>query len=290
MKIETRNITTIQRSMRIKKIIKKTILALVIYAIAIAYFSPIFYMFLSGFKTEQQAVKPSLLFSPTFETYKKVLSDPTMIEYLKNSIFQVIMGTGISLLLGIPVAFALVFGKLKTKDSANKIYLWFITTILLPPVAVLIPLFITYQKLNLKNNPLGLLLAYVGFNIPLAVWLVHSFFSDLPKDIFEAARIDGCSRWQQMIIFAIPLARMGIISAGLIIAVQIWNEFFLSFNLTGNPSATLPVYMARFREQQGLFVAQLSASSTISILPALILGWMSQKALVKGLTLGAVKE
>jgi sorbitol/mannitol transport system permease protein len=137
---------------------------------------------------------------------------------------------------------------------------------------------------------LGLLLAYIGFNTPLAVWLIHSFFSDLPKDIFEAARIDGCTRWQQMVIMAIPLARTGIISAGLIIAVQIWNEFFLAFNLTGNPSATLPVYMSRFREQQGLFVAQLSASSTISILPALILGWMSQKALVKGLTMGAVKE
>ncbi|AEV30135.1 ABC-type sugar transport system, permease component [Sphaerochaeta pleomorpha str. Grapes] len=287
---EARTITQIQRSMRLKKIIKKIFLALIIYSIALTYFFPILYMFLSGFKTEQQAVNPSLRFSPTLETYRKVLSDPTMIQYLKNSVFQVFLGTGISLLLGIPVAFALVFGKLKTKDSAGKIYLWFITTILLPPVAVLIPLFISYQRINLKNNPLGLLLAYVGFNIPLAVWLVHSFFSDLPKDIFEAARIDGCTRWQQMVLMAIPLARTGIISAGLIIAVQIWNEFFLSFNLTGNPSATLPVYMSRFREQQGLFVAQLSASSTISILPALILGWMSQKALVKGLTMGAVKE
>jgi sorbitol/mannitol transport system permease protein len=88
---------------------------------------------------------------------------------------------------------------------------------------------------------------------------------------------------------AIPLARTGIISAALLVAVFIWNEFFLGFNLTGNPTATLPVYMARFREQQGQFVAQLSASSTISVLPAIILGWMTQKALVKGLVAGAVK-
>jgi sorbitol/mannitol transport system permease protein len=119
--------------------------------------------------------------------------------------------------------------------------------------------------------------------------MVHSFFSDIPREIFEAAEIDGCTKFQQMFRIAVPLARTGIISAGLLVAVFIWNEFFLGFNLTGNPTATLPVYMARFREQQGQFVAQLSAASTISVLPAVILGWLTQKALVKGLVSGAVK-
>jgi sorbitol/mannitol transport system permease protein len=119
--------------------------------------------------------------------------------------------------------------------------------------------------------------------------MVHSFFSDLPAEIFEAAELDGCTKMQQLTKIAVPLARTGIISAALLVAVFIWNEFFLGFNLTGNPTATLPVYMSRFREQQGMFVAQLSASSTIAVLPAIILGWMTQKALVKGLTMGAVK-
>jgi sorbitol/mannitol transport system permease protein len=269
--------------------IKKIALAVVIYAVAILYFSPILYMFLSGFKTEQQAVSPSIFFKPTLETYKKVLSDPTMYRYIENSLFQVFFGTLISLALGIPAAFALVFGRLKKRESAGKIYLWFITTILLPPVAVLIPLFTWYQQFRLINTPWGLLAAYVGFHVPIVVWMVHSFFSDLPKEIFEAAEIDGCSKFQRMTKIAIPLARTGIISATLLVAVFIWDEFFLGFNLTGNPTATLPVYMARFREQQGQFVAQLSASSTISVLPAIILGWMTQKALVKGLVSGAVK-
>jgi sorbitol/mannitol transport system permease protein len=246
-------------------------------------------MFLSGFKTEAQAVMPAIFFKPTLETYKKVLLDPTMRQYLGNSLFQVFFGTLLSLLLGIPAAFALVFGHLKKKDSQGKYYLWFITTILLPPVAVLIPLFTWYQQFNLINTPYGLLAAYVGFHIPIVVWMVHSFFSDLPKEIFEAAEIDGCSKFQRLVRIAIPLSRTGVISAALLVAVFIWDEFFLGFNLTGNPTATLPVYMARFREQQGQFVAQLSAASTISVLPAIILGWMSQKALVKGLVSGAVK-
>ncbi len=284
-----KTLVQVQRTIRMRHLWKKILMTALIYGIAIAYFFPILYMFLSGFKTEQQAVMPAIFFKPTLETYRKVLSDPTMYQYLRNSLIQVIAGTGVSLLLGVPASFALVFGRLKHPESNGKFYLWFITTILLPPVAVLIPLFTWYQQLNLINTPYGLIMAYIGFHTPIVVWMVHSFFSDLPGEIFEAAEIDGCSKLQQLTRIAIPLARTGIISAGLLVAVFIWNEFFLGFNLTGNPTATLPVYMSRFREQQGMFVAQLSASSTIAVLPAIILGWMTQKALVKGLTLGAVK-
>ena len=129
----------------------------------------------------------------------------------------------------------------------------------------------------------------MGFHVPIVVWMLHSFFSDVPLEILEAADIDGCSRFQQLMLIAVPLVKTGIISAGLLVAVFIWNEFFLAFNLTGNEAATLPVYMARFREQQGMFVAQLSAASTVVILPAVIFGWISQKSLVKGLTAGGVK-
>jgi sorbitol/mannitol transport system permease protein len=284
-----RTIQQILRRARIRALTKKIILSLIIYVIAILYFFPILYMFLSGFKTEQQAILPKIFFKPTLVTFKKVLGDPTMYRYLRNSLFQVIIGTTVSLVLGIPASFVLVFGDLKKPESNNKYFLWFITTILLPPVAVLIPLFTWYQKFNLINTPYGLLMAYIGFHTPIVVWMVHSFFSDLPKEILDAAEIDGCTRLQQLTRIALPIVRTGIISAALLVAVFIWNEFFLGFNLTGNPTATLPVYMSRFREQQGMFVAQLSASSTIAVLPAIILGWMTQKALVKGLTLGAVK-
>ncbi|MGI6777592.1 MAG: carbohydrate ABC transporter permease [Acetivibrionales bacterium] len=277
-----------QKPIRIK-INKNIFLAIFIYIIAFIYFFPILYMFLTGFKTEYQAVNPALFFNPTLETFAKVLSDRNMYGFLRNSLFQVVFGTIICLALGVPAAFILVFGKFKKKETGKKIYFWFITTILLPPVAVLIPLYTWFQRFGLNKVSTGLLIAYVGFHIPIVVWMVYSFFNDIPVEIIEASGIDGCSRFQQLTVISIPLARTGIIAAGLLVAVFIWNEFFLGFNLTNNATATLPVYMARFREQQGMFTAQLSASSTIAVLPAIIFGWLSQKSLVKGLTMGAVK-
>ena len=277
------------RSARFKKTVRITALSILIYAMAIIYMSPILYMFLSGFKTEYQAVSPGLIFNPTLETFRKVLSDSSMYQYLRNSLFQVVIGSAICLALGVPAAFVLVFGKFRKKNSRDKIHAWFITTILLPPVAVIIPLYTWYQTFGLNKTPLGLLIAYVGFHVPIVVWMLHSFFSDVPLEIIEASGIDGCTRFQQLVFIAMPIVRTGIVSAGLLVAVFIWNEFFLGFNLTANNTATLPVYMARFREQQGMFIAQLSASSTVAILPAIVVGWMTQKSLVKGLTQGAVK-
>ena len=286
---QTRTIQEIQQSIRTKKIINTTIMTVIVFGIAILYFSPVLYMFLSSFKTEHQAVSPSLFFRPTLETFQKVLSDDNMYGFLKNSLFQVVGGTVICLLLGTPAAFAIIFGKFRKKNTNGAIYLWFLTTILLPPVAVIIPLYTWFQKVNLIDKPIGLLIIYVGFHVPIVVWMLHSFFSDIPEALLEAADIDGCNRFQQMMLIAVPLVKTGIMAAGLLVAVFIWNEFFLAFNLTGNEAATLPVYMARFREQQGMFVAQLSAASTVVILPAVILGWISQKSLVKGLTAGGVK-
>ena len=200
-----------------------------------------------------------------------------------------VAGTVASLLLGIPAAFVLVFGEFRKRATRERVYMWFITTILLPPVAVIIPLYTWFQRFGLIGSPFGLLIVYVGFHVPIVVWMLHSFFADLPEELLEAANIDGCGRLGQLVHIAVPLVRTGIIAAGLLVAVFIWNEFFLGFNLTGNTTATLPVYMARFREQQGQFIAQLSAASTVAILPAVVLGWMTQKSLVKGLTMGAVK-
>lgn len=286
---DTQTIEQIQRSIFLKKMLGKTALTIFVFTVAIIYFSPVLYMHLSAFKTEYDAVSPSLFFSPTLETFQKVLGDENMYRYLKNSLFQVVGGTIISLLLGIPAAFALTFGKFKSQGTNKKVYLWFLTTILLPPVAVIIPLYTWFQSFNLIDNPWGLMIIYVGFHVPIVVWMLHSFFSDVPVEILEAAEIDGCTRFQQLVLIALPLVKTGIVAAGLLVAVFIWNEFFLSFNLTGNEAATLPVYMARFREQQGMFVAQLSAASTVVILPAVIFGWLSQKSLVKGLTAGSVK-
>ncbi|MBT8355992.1 MAG: carbohydrate ABC transporter permease, partial [Desulfofustis sp.] len=222
----TRTTKEIQRSILLKKVLRKTVLTIIIFTIAIIYFSPVLYMHLSAFKTEYDAVSPSLFFRPTLETFQKVLGDDNMYGYLKNSLFQVFGGTILCLLLGIPAAFALAFGKFKSQSTNKNVYLWFLTTILLPPVAVIIPLYTWFQTFNLIDNPFGLLIIYVGFHVPIVVWMLHSFFSDVPVEILEAAEIDGCTRFQQLTLVALPLVRTGIIAAGLLVAVFIWNEFF----------------------------------------------------------------
>lgn len=286
---EKRSIQDVNRAIRNRAILKKILLGIVCYGFGVIYFFPILYMFLTGFKTEFDAVNPALIFKPTLATFEKVLRDPDMTMYLNNSVFQVVASTLVCTLLGVPAAFALQFGRFKKPGTSDSLYLSFITSILLPPVAVLIPLYLTFNALNLHRSIFGLLIIYVGFHLPLVVWMVHSFLADIPVSLIEASEIDGCTRSQQLTKVVIPLARTGIVTAALLVAVFIWNEFFLGFNLTTNQTATLPVYMARFREQQGQFTAQLSASSTISVLPAVLLGWLTQKSLVKGLTMGAVK-
>lgn len=284
----------IQRDSRSKKVaarkeIRRWIIGMLVLAFAVVYFFPILYMILSGFKTEAEAAVPAILFHPTLVTWQKVLSDASMINYLKNTVYQVLLGTGICLVIGIPATYALVFAKFKKEGRAEGLYNWFVTTILLPPVAVLIPLYIVFKQLNLNHTRGGLLFLYVGFHLPFCIWLLYSFFKDVPEEVVEAARIDGCTSRQLITGIIIPLTKTGIMTAGLLVAVFIWNEFFLGYNLTTNATATLPVYMARFGQQQGQFIAQLSASASVSCIPPMIFGWISQKSLIKGLTAGAVK-
>ena len=272
-----------------KKEVRRWIIGIFVFIFALFYFFPILYMILSGFKTEAEAAVPSLLFHPTLVTWKKVLSDASMINYLTNTVYHVVFGTLLCLVIGIPATYALVFAKFKKEGHGESYYNWFVTTILLPPVAVLIPLYIIFQQLNLNHVRGGLLFLYVGFHLPICIWLLHSFFKDVPEEVVEAAKIDGCSSAALIWRIIIPLTKTGIMTAGLLVAVFIWNEFFLGYNLTTNATATLPVYMARFGQQQGQFIAQLSASASISCIPPLIFGWISQKSLIKGLTAGAVK-
>jgi len=278
-----------RRNIRNRRYVKKTVLTVAIFTFALLYFFPILYMFLTGLKTEIQAVHPRIFFKPSLETYDKILTDASMYSYLLNSVFQIVVSTLVSLLLGVPAAFAIQFGKFKKPTTNSSLRKWFITTILLPPVAIVVPMYLFFNSMGLMNKVWGLTILYVGFHIPIVIWMIHSFMTDIPRSLIEASEIDGCSRVQQILYVVLPLIRMGVFSSGMLVAVFVWNEFLLSFTLTTNSTATLAVFMSRFREQQGQFTAQLSASATICTLPALALGWSTQKALVKGLTMGAVK-
>ncbi len=261
------------------------LLVIVIYVLCLLYFFPILYMILTSFKAETQVIPPRLFFSPTLIEYERVLT-PQMLHYLANSALVSIITTIACVVFGVPASYAIVFGKLKKPDN---LFFWFLSTTLLPPVSVVIPIYLIARFAHLLDTRFFLILMYTGVNIPIVIWMVRSFLKDVPREVLEAAQIDGCSKLRSFFRIIIPLTQVGLTATALLVFIFVWNEFFFAINLTYVHAATIPVYMASYMTQEGLFWAKLSAISTVTVLPPLILGWIAHKSLVRGLTLGAVK-
>ncbi|WP_130858987.1 carbohydrate ABC transporter permease [Gracilibacillus phocaeensis] len=255
--------------------------------LGVLYAFPLLYMFLTSFKKEQDVTPPSLFFTPTLENYQQVLGG-NFFHHFWNSTYITVLTVVFSLILGVLAAYVIAFGGMSQK-KANNIYFWFLSTIILPPVAVLIPVYIIFRTLGIVDTQIGLIILYTGIGIPLVVWMVRSFLKEIPYEIIEAAKIDGCSDISIFLKIVLPLVKLGVISSGLLVFVLTWNEFFFAVALTFMDANTLPVYMATFMTQQGYFWASLSAISTIAILPPLVFGLIMQKYFVKALTGSAVK-
>ena len=253
---------------------------------AILWCFPLLYMLLTSFKAEADVLPPSLWIAhPTLENYAMVLRQD-FVRYLLDSALIAVSSVAFCLALGVPVAYAVVFGSLKHSEN---LFFWFLSTTLLPPVAVIVPVFLLFRLTGLLDTIGGMVLIYTGINIPIVIWMTRSFLLDVPREILESSDIDGSSRVRSFFAIIVPLLRQGIISTGLLVFIFVWNEFFFSINLTYVNAAPVPVYMASFMTQEGLFWAKLSAISTLVVLPPMILGWFAQRSLVKGLTMGAVK-
>ena len=255
------------------------------WIIAILYAFPILYMILTGFKPEEMVAPPKLLFTPTLDNYNAVITDG-LVLHSYNSVFITIATVILTVLLSVPAAYSLVFGKLK---RAQGIYYWFITTTLLPSVAVVIPIFLALNYIKLLDTKLGLILLYSAAGVPLMIWLIKTFFEDIPNELLEAADIDGCTRFASFFRIIMPLVRGGVFSTAMLVFIITWNEFFFAVNMTYSKAATLPIYLNRFLTQQGYFWAKMSAASTLVVIIPIILSFFTQKTLVKGLTVGAVK-
>ena len=263
----------------------KVLANLLIVGLCLTYFFPIFYMFLTSFKSEADTVPPKLFFTPTLENYQAVFTSD-IFRHILNSFIITLSATVICIILGVPAAYSLVFGKLKKPDS---LYFWFLSTLILPAVSVIVPVFLVYRVLGLLDTHWGLIWIYVGANVPIVVWMVRAYLKDIPAELLEAAEIDGATRMRAFYRIVLPLTKSGILSTALLVFIFVWNEFFFAVSLTYTDASTIPVYMASFMTQEGFFWAKLSAISTVTVLPPLILGWISHKSLVQGLMMGAVK-
>ncbi|HEX6198482.1 MAG TPA: carbohydrate ABC transporter permease [Jiangellaceae bacterium] len=257
------------------------------WAAAVLFFFPVFWMFLTGFKLESQASTdpPTFFFAPTLDQYQAILSRD-FTPYLLNSLSASLVSTLLVVVLGTPAAYALSIASIpRWRDSL----FFFISTRMMPPVAIILPLYIITNNLGLLDNVTMLAVVYTAMNLPIGVWVIRSFLLELPYEVLEAARVDGASPLREMRSVIVPMIAPGLAATALICFIFAWNEFFFAVSLTATQAATVPVFLVGFITSEGLFWARLSAASTMAAVPVILAGWIAQKWLVRGLSFGAVK-
>lgn len=258
------------------------------WGVTLLLFFPLGWLLLTAFKTELQAiaVPPELFFVPTLENFHEVQERSDYLLYAKNSVITSVVSTLLGLMLAAPAAYAMAFFKGKyTKD----ILMWMLSTKMMPAVGALVPIYVLAQKTHLLDTQLVLIIVFALSNLPIMVWMLYSHFKDIPREILEAARMDGATLWQEVRLVLLPLGMGGLASTGLLCLVLSWNEAFWSLNLSAAKAGTLATLIASYSSPEGLFWAKLSAASLMAIAPIVVFGWFSQKQLVQGLTFGAVK-
>lgn len=262
-------------------------LSVLAWVAALIFFMPILWLILTSFRDEVDAASnpPKLLAPFTLDRYELVFSK-NIAPFMINSL----MGAGISTLLviclAVPAAYATAVKPIKNVRGALQ---WILSTKFLPLIAALLPVYLTFQKLGLLDNIWALIIFYMGLNLPIAIWMMHSFMSEIPKDVMSAAEVDGASLPKILMKIVVPLALPGIAATSLICFIFAWNEFLFALNLTSNKAKTAPLFLVQFITSQGFFFAQLSAVAIVVSIPVIVAGWTAQDKLVQGLSMGAVK-
>jgi sorbitol/mannitol transport system permease protein len=260
--------------------------ALLAWLVAALLFFPIFWITITAFKTEQGAYSPSLIFLPTLESFRDVFARSNYVGFALNSIYISLGSTLLCFVVAVPAAYKMsFFPTAKTQSTL----LWMLSTKMMPAVGVLVPIYLLFKMAGLLDSVPGLILIYLLMNLPIAVWMSYTYFCEIPAAILEAARIDGASLWDELWHVLRPMALPGLSSTALLLIILSWNEAFWSLNLTSAKAAPLTVFIASYSSPEGLFWAKLSAASVLAIAPILVMGWLTQKQLVRGLTFGAVK-
>jgi sorbitol/mannitol transport system permease protein len=261
------------------------------WIVGLVFFFPVFWMVLNSFKTEQDAnTSPKLFFHPTLERYHDVTQSTTGLlsfgEAFANSAVIVLLSTAIVMALAIPAAYALAIHPVhKWRD----VLFFFISTKFLPIVASILPIWILARNFNLLNTRQVLIILYTAINLPLAVWMLRSFFQEVPRELIEAAEIDGASLWGQLRSIILPIAAPGIAATALLCVIFAWNEFFYAVQLNPVNGSTVPIWVTTQISTRGDFLAKLSAASVLACIPVVLAGWIAQKRMIRGLAMGAIK-
>jgi multiple sugar transport system permease protein len=273
------------KPLRLHRLLRPLGICLVLFI----FIFPVLAIILISFQGKSDALSwpPKLLFRPTLENYLNIFSLYPFADYLRNSLVVTICATGLSLILGLPAAYALARFQMRQKEN---LALWFLSLRVLPPIAVVIPFFILLRNARLLDNPIGLILVYLTFNVPFVIWVSRGFFREVESEIQDAALVDGCSVFGVFIRVALPIARGGIAATAILTALYTWNEFIFALVLTSTEHAmTMPVAVTLFIRETGIGWGNIGAAAVFMFLPMFILTLSVQRYVVSGLSLGAVK-
>jgi sorbitol/mannitol transport system permease protein len=269
------------------KATKNALIDVLTWILVLIFFFPVFWMFVNGFKPESIAssINPRIFFQPVMTGYDLAMQRG-MTDYMRNSIIAATTATVIVVLLGIPAAYALSIRKVKAVEGSLS---FFISTRFMPLAAVVLPLYMILKAIGGLDNIWMLAIIYGAVNLPVTVWMMRSFFLEVPFEIIEAARVDGAGLLREIVRIVLPLVMPGIAAAALICFIFSWNEYFLGTLLTSAQARTTPPFLGSFVDGRGQFLAVLSAAATLAALPVIAAGWIAQKQLVRGLSMGAIK-
>ena len=263
---------------------------ILVFASLLALF-PLFWTFSTSIKTrvDTYSLPPKFFnFTPTFKNYKSIFAIDAFPKIYLNTIFITVMSTVLVLIIGSLSAYAIA--RRSNFIGRSSLEALMIAVRALPGIVLLLPLYRLSSYLGLYDSLWALVLIYAGFNLPFAIWLLTSFFRQIPVEIEEAARVDGASNTRMFIKILLPLAMPGIVATGVFIALLSWNEFLIPVIMAGENSKTLPVFVASFISNRTLDWGPMAATATIAIIPIVIFTVFIQKYLVAGLSSGAVKD
>ncbi|MDQ0395518.1 carbohydrate ABC transporter permease [Labrys monachus] len=249
---------------------------------------PLYWMFITSIKpSDDYLAVPPVWFpsEPTIVHYTAALFAYRGLQGLINSLVISLAATVLSALFGTMMAYSLArFG-----TGGKHLSFWVLSQRFLPPIAVVLPIFLIYRGIGLHDTHLGMIIAYTVFTLPVTVWMMFAYFRGLPRSMEDAALVDGCTRWQAFWRVAVPLAAPGIVAAAVFAFIACWTEFFFALILTSRTAFTLPTVFRAFLGFQGAQYGEASALAIVSLVPSILLGVLAQRHLVRGLTLGAVR-
>jgi multiple sugar transport system permease protein len=262
--------------------------ALALIAIALVCVFPFYWMVTTSLKDQAVALAspPVWLFEPTLDHYRAVLGPKDVGPSLLNSIIVAVSTTALAILLGTPAAYALARFEFRGKAD---LWFWFITNRMVSPIVLALPIFLLARSLNLIDTHLVLILLYLTFNLPIVVWICADQFRGIPRDLDDAARIDGASRFAVFLRIALPLAAPGVAVSAIFSFIFSWNELLYALVLTRSATRTAPVAATSFMSGYDLPWGEIMATGTLIVLPVIVFALIVSRQLVRGLTMGAVK-